>query len=285
MKATAVSNGSSVTTGPVAGSGLTREDLLRAYRTMVLSRKLDDKEIQLKNQSLIFFQISGAGHEGILTAAGMVLKPAYDWFHPYYRDRALCLALGVTPLEMLLASVGAKDDPASGGRQMPSHWGSKRLNIVSQGSPTGTQALQAVGCAEAALLYRDVTQIPGREARFHSDEVTYISIGDGATSEGEFWESLNTACTKRLPVLYLVEDNGYAISVPVDVQTPCGNIARLVSSFPNLTVMEVDGTDFLASYDVMGRAVSQVRAGGGPVLVRATVIRPYSHSLSDDERL
>ena len=264
---------------------LTPHELLGAYRVMLLSRRLDDKEIQLKNQSQIFFQISGAGHEAVLVAAGMHLRGGYDWFHPYYRDRALCLALGVTPLEMLLQAVGAKDDPASGGRQMPSHWGSKRLNIVSQGSPTGTQALQAVGCAEAALLYRDITQIAGREERFHSDEVTYISIGDGATSEGEFWESLNTACTKRLPLLYLVEDNGYAISVPVDVQTPGGNIARLVASFPNLTVMEVDGTDFLASHEVMGRAVAHVRAGAGPVFVRATVIRPYSHSLSDDERL
>jgi 2-oxoisovalerate dehydrogenase E1 component len=270
---------------PALTPSLARHDLLAAYRLMLLSRRLDDKEIQLKNQSQIFFQISGAGHEAVLVAAGMHLRGGYDWFHAYYRDRALCLTLGVTPLDMLLQAVGSKDDPASGGRQMPSHWGSKRLNIVSQGSPTGTQALQAIGCAEAALLYRDITQIAGREERFHPDEVTYLSIGDGATSEGEFWESLNTACMKRLPVLYLVEDNGYAISVPVDVQTPGGNIARLVASFPNLTVMEVDGTDFLACYDVMGTAVSQVRAGGGPVLVRAVVTRPYSHSLSDDERL
>jgi 2-oxoisovalerate dehydrogenase E1 component len=265
--------------------GLAPHDLLAAYRWMLLSRRLDDKEIQLKNQSHIFFQISGAGHEAVLVAAGMHLRGGYDWFHPYYRDRALCLTIGVTPLEMLLQAVGARDDPASGGRQMPSHWGSRRLNIVSQGSPTGTQALQAVGCAEAALLYRDITQIPGREGRYHPDEVTYISIGDGATSEGEFWESLNTACTQRLPLLYLVEDNGYAISVPVDVQTPGGNIARLVQSFPNLTVMEVDGTDFPASHTLMGKAVAHVRAGSGPVLVRATVTRPYSHSLSDDERL
>ena len=217
---------------PALTHAVARHDLLAAYRLMLLSRRLDDKEIQLKNQSQIFFQISGAGHEAVLVAAGMHLRGGYDWFHAYYRDRALCLTLGVTPLDMLLQAVGAKDDPASGGRQMPSHWGSKRLNIVSQGSPTGTQALQAIGCAEAALLYRDITQIAGREERFHPDEVTYLSIGDGATSEGEFWESLNTACMKRLPVLYLVEDNGYAISVPVDAQTPGGNIARLVSVLP-----------------------------------------------------
>jgi 2-oxoisovalerate dehydrogenase E1 component len=272
-----------------AGAGavpeLAPEVLRQAYRTMYLSRKVDDKEIQLKNQSQIFFQISGAGHEAILAAAGCWLRPGYDWFFPYYRDRALCLALGVTPHEMFLQAVGSSDDPASRGRQMPSHWGHTRHNIVSQGSPTASQCLQAIGCAEAGRLYERVEAIPGRERRFQADEVVYTSLGDGSTSEGEFWESLNSACTLRLPVVFLVEDNGYAISVPVEVQTPGGNIATLVSSFPDLHVANVDGTDFPASHRVMGEAVAYARARRGPALVRATVIRPYSHSLSDDERL
>jgi 2-oxoisovalerate dehydrogenase E1 component len=287
MKGTAVSNGRSVRTDRVAAdyAGLTREDILRAYRTMVLSRRIDDKEIQLKGQSLIYFQISGAGHEAILVAAGMTLKPAYDWFYPYYRDRALCLVLGVTPFEMFLAGVGAKDDPASGGRQMPSHWGHAGLNIVSQSSPTGTQCLQAIGAADAALIYERVTSIEGRTDRFHDDEVVYLSVGDGATSEGEFWESLNAACLDKLPLVCVVEDNGYAISVPVEVQTAGGDISKLVASFPHLHVESVDGTDFLASYRAMSAAVAYARARKGPALVHARVTRPYSHSLSDDEKL
>jgi 2-oxoisovalerate dehydrogenase E1 component len=274
-----------VSSGERTWAGLTRDDLVQAYRTMLLSRRLDDKEIQLKNQSLIYFQISGAGHEAVLTAAGRHLRPGYDWFYPYYRDRALCLALGMTPLEMLLAAVGAKDDPMSGGRQMPSHWGHRALNIPSQGSPTGTQCLQAVGCAESAFLYDRITDIPDRASRYHPDEITYVSIGEGATSEGEFWESLNTACTRLAPVLYLVEDNGYAISVPVEVQTAGGDLSTLVESFPNLSVRRCDGTDFLDSYRTLGEAVAWVRRERKPALVHAKVIRPYSHSLSDDERL
>jgi 2-oxoisovalerate dehydrogenase E1 component len=264
---------------------LTRDELLTAYRTMLLSRKIDDKEIQLKNQSQAFFQISGAGHEAVLVAAGSHLRGGYDWFFPYYRDRALCLTLGVTPLDMLLASVGAKDDPAAGGRQMPSHWGHTRLNIPSQSSATATQCLHAVGCAEAGVIYQRVTGIPDRESHVHDDEVTYLSIGDGATSEGEFWESLNTTCTKNLPILYLVEDNGYAISVPVEVQTPGGDISRLVEHFPGLRTFRCDGTDYLASYRTLGDAVAHVRSRRGPAFVHAAVIRPYSHSLSDDEKL
>jgi 2-oxoisovalerate dehydrogenase E1 component len=265
--------------------GLSAQDLLRAYRTMVLSRKLDDKEIQLKNQSLIFFQISGAGHEAVLTAAGLLLKPAHDWFLPYYRDRALCLALGMTPLEMLLSAVGAKDDPNSGGRQMPSHWGHKGLNIISQSSPTGTQCLHAIGAAEAGRLYEKLTNIEGRDQRFASDEVVYVSIGEGTSSEGEFWESLNSACTLKLPVVYMIEDNGYAISVPVEVQTAGGDLSKLVAAFPGLFVQSIDGCDFLGSYRAVADAVGYARARKGPALIHAKVIRPYSHSLSDDEKL
>jgi len=215
----------------------------------------------------------------------MVLKAGYDWFFPYYRDRALCLQLGMTPLDMLLASVGAKDDPSSGGRQMPSHWGARALNIVSGSSATGMKVLHAVGAAEAGVIYDRVRAIPDRDARHHDDEVVYVSLGDGTTSEGEFWEAINAACLKRLPVLFLVEDNGYAISVPVEAQTPGGDISRLVGSFPGLHVESVDGTDFIASYQALHAAAAYVRSRQGPAFVHARVTRPYSHSHSDDEKL
>jgi len=265
--------------------GLSRDDLLEAYRLMLLSRRVDDKEIQLKNQAKAFFQISGAGHEAVLVAAAKHLRPGHDWIFPYYRDRALCLALGITPLDMFLASVASKDDPANAGRQMPSHWSSRRLNMPSQSSCVGTHCLHAVGSAEAALTYSRVQAIEDRASCYASDEISYISIGDGGTSEGEFWESLNTAASKKLPVLFLVEDNGYAISVPVDVQTPGGSISRVLESYPGLRIFRCDGTDYLASYGTLRDAVAHVRGWQGPALVHATVIRPYSHSLSEDERL
>jgi len=273
--------------------GLDREALIRIYRTMFLSRRLDDREIQLKRQNKIYFQISSAGHEAVTAALGLLLRPGVDWLYPYYRDRALCLMLGVTPLDTLLQAVGAKDDPASGGRQMPSHWGHPKWNIVSKSSCTGTQFVQAVGAAEAALYYQDrpkalaqAKKAPlGQYVSHDADEIVYVSAGDGATSEGEFWESLNAACAKKLPLLYLIEDNGYAISVPVEVQTAGGNISKLVRDFPGLHVAEFDGTDPLESYAVGKEAVDYVRQRRGPALLHAHVIRPYSHSLSDDEKL
>ena len=272
---------------------LTPEKLVEFYRLMYLSRRTDDREILLKRQQKIFFQISCAGHEALLVAAGMALRPGYDWFFPYYRDRAICLALGNTVEEMLLQSVGAAEDTASGGRQMPSHWTSRKLNIVTPSSSTATQCLHAVGCAEAGLYFARHPQAAARvigdyrefkDVTFHADEVVYVSIGEGSTSQGEFWEALNTASNLKLPVLFVIEDNGYAISTPVEVNTPGGNISRLISNFPNFHFAEVDGTDPIASYDAIVEAVAYCRARKGPALVHGHVVRPYSHSLSEDER-
>jgi 2-oxoisovalerate dehydrogenase E1 component len=272
--------------------GLSAEQLIQAYRLMFMSRRVDDREIMLKHQQKVFFQISGAGHEALLVAAGLALKPGYDWFYPYYRDRALCLTLGMTPYEQLLCAVGAADDPNSGGRQMPSHWGHQKLNIVTQSSPTGTQYLQAVGCAEAGRYFAkhpeaaekatgDYRQF--KDVIFHGDEVVYVSSGEGTTSQGEFWESLNSASNGKAPVLYLCEDNEYAISVPVEVQTAGGNVSKLISNFPNFFFAELDGTDLLASYAALKKAVAHIRAGKGPAFVHGHVVRPYSHSFSDKE--
>ena len=282
------------TTRKETGSGLTHSRLIEFYRLMYLSRRIDDREIILKQQQKIFFQISGAGHEALLVAAGMAMKPGYDWFFPYYRDRALCLTLGSTAEDLLLQAVGSSDDPSSGGRQMPSHWGNRKLNIVSQSSATTTQLLHAVGCAEAGRYFSRHPEAAAKhegdyrqfkDVHFHGDEVVYTSLGEGSTSQGEFWEALNTASNAKLPVVFVVENNGYAISVPVEVNTPGGNISKLVANFPNFYFAEIDGTDAVASYEAFTKAVAHCRAGNGPALIHGHVIRPYSHSLSDDDRL
>jgi 2-oxoisovalerate dehydrogenase E1 component len=262
---------------------LTAEQLLRFYRVMLTSRRIDDREIGLKRQNKTFFQISGAGHEAIGVAVAEHCRPGYDWFFLYYRDRAMALSLGQKPLDHFLQAVGAGEDGASGGRQMPSHWGNPKLNIPTSSSPTGTQFLQAVGAAEAGTKIGRVPGLADRIARFEEDEIVIVTSGDGATSEGEFWESLNAACTLGLPIVYVVEDNGYAISVPVEVQTAGGSISNLVSGFPGLHVVGCDGTDLVDSYRAVGEAVGYTRRRRRPSLVHAQCTRPYSHSMSEDE--
>ena len=279
-----------------ASGGLSPQQMVEIYRLMVLSRSVDDREILLKAQQKIFFQISGAGHEALQVGAALALRSGYDWFFPYYRDRALCLALGMTPYDMMLQAVGAGTDPSSGGRQMPTHWSSPALHIVSTSSSTATQLLHAVGCAEAGRYFTrhpqaaERPQASGdyrafRDVTFHGDEVVLACLGEGSTSQGEFWEAMNTASNHRLPVIFCVEDNGYAISVPVEVNTPGGNISRLVANFPNFHFAEVDGTDPEACLRAFQAAAAHCRAGLGPAFVHGHCIRPYSHSLSDDDRL
>ncbi len=266
-------------------AGLSPEQLLRFYRTMVTSRRIDDREMSLKRQNKIYFQISGAGHEAIGVAMAEHCKSAHDWFYFYYRDRAFSLALGQTPLDHLLQAVAAEADPSSGGRQMPAHYGDVRYNIVSTSSPTGTQFLQAVGSSEAGVRVSRDAHLAATLEGFSDDEIVVVTTGDGTTSEGEFWESLNTACNLKLPMVYVVEDNGYAISVPVEVQTAGGSISRLVAGFPNLEIFECDGTDVVEMYRTAGQAVAHARARKGPAFIHAHCTRPYSHSMSDDERM
>jgi 2-oxoisovalerate dehydrogenase E1 component len=271
-----------VTTIPDTGTtfrGFPTQELIDDYRLALVSRFLDDREIALQKQSRVFFQISGAGHEALLLALARSLRAGYDWFFPYYRDRSLALALGVTPTEILLQAVGSAADPASGGRQMPCHWGAKPLNLVTQSSATTSQCLPAVGSAEATRYIQGRT-LPGAVA--HGDEITYVSLGEGATSEGEFWESLNTVCRLHLPILYIVADNGYAISVRAEDQSPAP-ISEMVRGFRGLAVTHIDGRDYFQARHVGARAIARVRAGEGPGLIHAKVTRPYSHSAADTQ--
>lgn len=259
--------------------GFPVDELIEDLRNAHISRALDDREIALQKQSRVFFQISGAGHEALLLGLGRNLRAGYDWFFPYYRDRALMLSLGVTPLEILYQAVGSALDPSSGGRQMPCHWGNKPLNIVSQTSATPTQCIPAVGSAEAS---RYISRRPHLGLPAHGDELTYVSLGEGATSEGEFWESLNTACVEHLPVLFVVADNGFAISVPSSEQSPAP-VADLVAGFRGLAVHRYDGRDYFEARERGADAIAHVRAGVGPALIHATVTRPYSHSAADTQ--
>ena len=275
------------TNGRPAGNGaqsllkqFPAEELVEDFRLSCLSRALDDREILLQKQSRVFFQISGAGHEILYTALARSLRSGSDWFFPYYRDRAMALALGVTPQAIMLQAVGAADDPASGGRQMPCHFGDVERHIVTSSSPTGSQCLPAVGCAEAGRYIARRPHLPGCSAR--GDEITYVSLGEGATSEGEFWESLNSACRLHLPVLFVVADNGYAISVRAADQAPAP-VSELVHGFRGLAVTKMNGWDYAACRSKGSRAVARVRAGEGPGLIHAKVTRPYSHSSADSQ--
>jgi 2-oxoisovalerate dehydrogenase E1 component len=257
---------------------------LEIWRNMIMSRRLDDQEVRMKRQNKIYFQISGAGHEGILTALGQAMTKGRDWAIGYYRDRALMLALGYDAEMNMKSALGTPDEPSGAGRQMPVHFGCRSLKIINRGSCTGTQFLHAVGAAEAGR-YLEHLRGEGVEGlpESHPEEVVVCTTGDGATSEGEWWEALNTATNLKLPVVFLVEDNGYAISVPREVGTSGDSISRLFGNFPNLLNVEVDGCDPVASVEAAEQALDWCRAGNGPALLHAHVTRLYSHSMSDDD--
>ena len=248
-----------------------KEDLLRAYRTMLTARRFDEKHLTLLKQGKSFFHIGGSGHEAAQVAAASQLRPGHDWACPYYRDLGFVLQYGMTPQEIFLGALHRGEDPATAARQMPSHWGKKDLRIVTQSSPTGTQYLQAVGIALAIK-------------REGVDEVVYVSSGEGATSEGEFFEAVNWAAREHLPVIFFIQDNKYAISVPVKDQTAGGSVYEVTKGFVGLNRVNVDGTDFVATANAMKGAVDRARSGGGPSLVLANVVRLLPHSSSDDQR-
>lgn len=256
----------------VAG-GMTKEELISVLRYMMLSRAIDEKILRMLKQGKVFFHIGCAGHEAIQVAMARALKPGYDWAFPYYRGLAFSLTLGIKPEEVFLHSLGKADDPFTGGRQMPGHYGSKALNIPTQSSPTGSQYLQAVGCALASV-------------KLGRDEVTFVSSGEGATSEGEFHEAVNWASREKLPVIFLIENNRWAISVPVENQVAGegGSVYEMTKGYKNLLRLKVDGTNFLESNVASVSAVKYARSGQGPVLIEADVVRLLPHSSSDDHR-
>jgi 2-oxoisovalerate dehydrogenase E1 component len=251
-------------------NSLSKEELLRAYRAMLTSRRCDEKILILLKQGKCFFHIGGAGHEGAQVAAAAALRSGHDWAFPYYRDQAFALQLGVTVEEIFLISLHRAEDPATGGRQPQGHYGRPDLHIPTQSSPTGTQYLQAVGVALAAK-------------KEGTDEVVYVSSGEGATSEGEFFEAVNWAAREALPVIFFIQDNRLAISVPVEIQTAGGSVYDVVSGFKGLERFDVDGSNFVEVFAAMQKAVERARRGGGPSLVHANVVRLLPHSSSDDQ--
>ena len=248
-----------------------KDFLLKAYRTIVFSRTIDEKEMTLLKQGKIFFHLSGPGHEAVQVAMALAMKSNYDWAYPYYRDLAFSLAYGSTPLEIFLENMNRVEGPSSHGRQMPSHYGNKNLRIVGQSSPTGTQYLQAVGTAMGAK-------------KSGSDEIVYVSSGEGATSEGEFFEALNWSNREKFPIIFLIQNNHFAISVPFKDQVAGNSLYDLTSGYNNFLRIQVDGTDFVKSYEASLKAVEYARSGKGPVLIEADCVRLFPHSSSDDQK-
>ncbi len=259
------------TAGNKTKSTFTKSTLKSLYSNMVLARYMDQKMLIMLKQGKSFFHIGCSGHEAVQTAAAFCMQPGYDWAYPYYRDLAFVLQYGVSPYEVFLNFLARADDPSSGGRQMSNHYGHKKLRIVSQSSPTGTQYLQAVGCALGAK-------------KLEKDEVIYVSSGEGTTSQGDFHEALNWATRDRLPVIFLIENNKYAISVHVDEQTAGSSIYKVGAGYEGLNRFKVDGTDFFASYETFRRAVTLAREGRGPSLIEAETVRLLPHSSSDSDK-
>ncbi|MEE3302971.1 MAG: thiamine pyrophosphate-dependent enzyme, partial [Candidatus Neomarinimicrobiota bacterium] len=251
--------------------GFQKKQLLNIYRNMVLARKLDEKEMTLLKQGKAFFHIGCSGHEAAQLAAANNMRSSKDWAYPYYRDAALCLGLGMTGKEQLLSFLAKDADPSSGGRQMPQHYGHRDLRIVSQSSPTGTQFLQAVGCAMSRKWEKN-------------NEIVYVSSGEGSTSEGEFHEALNWASREKLPVIFHIQDNEYAISVHISEQVSGSSVFDMVSGYKNLSKYDVDGTDFFETNLAFQQAVDRARKGKGPSVIVSHVVRLLSHSSSDDQR-
>ena len=251
--------------------GFMKKELLGVYRKMVTARRLDEKMLIMLKQGKSFFQIGCSGHEAAQLAAATVMRPGEDWAYPYYRDAALCLGLGMTAKEQLLCFLAKADDPNSGGRQMPQHYGHKELRIVSQSSATGTQFLQAVGSGMTRKW--DKTK-----------EIVYVSCGEGSTSQGDFHEALNWASREKVPVIFHVEDNEYAISVHISEQTAGGSVYSMVSGYQNLARFNVDGTDFFETHLAFKKAADRARKGKGPTVIISHVVRLLPHSSSDDQR-